>query len=160
MYTVTLDIAAFVTVMKLQPLDATSICRVLVTDLTKPVYLSIGRPEEYAKEVGGKIFTFGSYRLGVHTQGADIDALLVAPRNVSREDVFTKFADRLKSHDQIKHVKVIEDAFVPVIKMVFSGIEMDLTYARLALKAIPNNLDLQVRTSINYNILHQLIRLL
>ena len=103
--------------------------------------------------MGGKIFTFGSYRLGVHTQGADIDALLVAPRHISREDVFTKFGDRLKSHDQIKHVKIIEDAFVPVIKMVFSGIEMDLTYARLALKAIPNNLDLQASNFLLYLLL-------
>ncbi|KAI6649319.1 Poly(A) polymerase type 3-like [Oopsacas minuta] len=109
----------------------------------KEMTLLQGRSEEYAKEVGGKIFTFGSYRLGVHTQGADIDALLVAPRHISRDEVFTKFSDRLRSHDQIKHVKVIEDAYVPVIKMVFSGIEMDLTYARLALKAIPNTLDLQ-----------------
>ena len=41
-------------------------------------------PEELADKVGGSVYTFGSYRLGVHNKGADIDALCVAPRHISR----------------------------------------------------------------------------
>ncbi|XP_006817835.2 poly(A) polymerase type 3-like, partial [Saccoglossus kowalevskii] len=36
----------------------------------------------------------------------------------------------------------VEEAFVPVIKMVFDGIEIDLTFSRLALAKIPENQDL------------------
>uniref|UniRef100_A0A3Q1JD71 Poly(A) polymerase n=1 Tax=Anabas testudineus TaxID=64144 RepID=A0A3Q1JD71_ANATE len=93
--------------------------------------------------VGGKIFTFGSYRLGVHTKGADIDALCVAPRHVERSDFFQSFFEKLKQHEEIKDLRAVEDAFVPVIKFKFDGIEIDLLFARLALQSIPDNLDLR-----------------
>ncbi|CAN9499575.1 unnamed protein product [Ophioblennius macclurei] len=93
--------------------------------------------------VGGKIFTFGSYRLGVHTKGADIDALCVAPRHVERADFFQSFFEKLKQHEEIKDLRAVEDAFVPVIKFKFDGIEIDLLFARLALQSIPDNLDLR-----------------
>ncbi|KAK5853657.1 hypothetical protein PBY51_014792 [Eleginops maclovinus] len=93
--------------------------------------------------VGGKIFTFGSYRLGVHTKGADIDALCVAPRHVERSDFFSSFFEKFKQHEEIKDLRAVEDAFVPVIKFKFDGIEIDLLFARLALQSIPDNLDLR-----------------
>lgn len=34
------------------------------------VSIEKGKTEEEAREVGGKIFTFGSYRLGVHGKGS------------------------------------------------------------------------------------------
>lgn len=93
--------------------------------------------------VGGKIFTFGSYRLGVHTKGADIDALCVAPRHVERSDFFQSFFEKVKQLEEIKDLRAVEDAFVPVIKFKFDGIEIDLLFARLALQSIPDNLDLR-----------------
>ncbi|XP_051507140.1 poly(A) polymerase gamma isoform X1 [Myxocyprinus asiaticus] len=100
-------------------------------------------PPSAVANVGGKIFTFGSYRLGVHTKGADIDALCVAPRHVERIDFFSSFFEKLKQHDEIKDLRAVEDAFVPVIKFKFDGIEIDLLFARLALQSIPDNLDLR-----------------
>uniref|UniRef100_A0A8C1MMX5 Poly(A) polymerase n=1 Tax=Cyprinus carpio TaxID=7962 RepID=A0A8C1MMX5_CYPCA len=100
-------------------------------------------PTSAVVNVGGKIFTFGSYRLGVHTKGADIDALCVAPRHVERTDFFSSFFEKLKRLDEIKDLRAVEDAFVPVIKFKFDGIEIDLLFARLALQSIPDNLDLR-----------------
>ncbi|XP_067092631.1 poly(A) polymerase gamma isoform X1 [Osmerus mordax] len=100
-------------------------------------------PLSAVTNTGGKIFTFGSYRLGVHTKGADIDALCVAPRHVERTDFFQSFFEKLKQHEEIKDLRAVEDAFVPVIKFQFDGIEIDLLFARLALQSIPDNLDLR-----------------
>uniref|UniRef100_A0AAY4E535 polynucleotide adenylyltransferase n=1 Tax=Denticeps clupeoides TaxID=299321 RepID=A0AAY4E535_9TELE len=113
----------------------------------KPFGVELGHclnlPLSAIANVGGKIFTFGSYRLGVHTKGADIDALCVAPRHVERSDFFQSFFDKLKQLDEIKDLRAVEDAFVPVIKFQFDGIEIDLLFARLALQSIPDNLDLR-----------------
>ncbi|KAM4690742.1 poly(A) polymerase alpha isoform 1-T1 [Rhinophrynus dorsalis] len=100
-------------------------------------------PQSVIENVGGKIFTFGSYRLGVHTKGADIDALCVAPRHVDRSDFFSSFYEKLKSQEEVKDLRSVEDAFVPVIKLCFDGIEIDILFARLALQTIPEDLDLR-----------------
>ncbi|KAG9484266.1 hypothetical protein GDO78_009923 [Eleutherodactylus coqui] len=100
-------------------------------------------PPTVIAAAGGKIFTFGSYRLGVHTKGADIDALCVAPRHVERSDFFQSFVEKLKIQDGIRNVRAVEDAFVPVIKFEFHNIEIDLVFARLPLQCIPDNLDLR-----------------
>ncbi len=39
--------------------------------------------------------------------------------------------------------KVIEEAFVPVIKTYFDGIELDMLFARLSHSTIPDDLDLK-----------------
>uniref|UniRef100_A0A8C6YSU9 polynucleotide adenylyltransferase n=2 Tax=Nothoprocta perdicaria TaxID=30464 RepID=A0A8C6YSU9_NOTPE len=99
-------------------------------------------PPSVVGNVGGKIFTFGSYRLGVHTKGADIDALCVAPRHVERSDFFQSFFEKLKHQEEIKNLRAVEDAYVPVVKFEFDGIEIDLVFARLSVQTISDNLDL------------------
>ncbi|NXJ41383.1 PAPOG polymerase, partial [Ciconia maguari] len=99
-------------------------------------------PRSAVANVGGKIFTFGSYRLGVHTKGADIDAVCVAPRHVERSDFFQSFFEKLKHQEEIKNLRVIEDAYVPVVKFEFDGIEIDLVFARLSVQTVSDNLDL------------------
>ncbi|XP_065199596.1 poly(A) polymerase type 3 isoform X1 [Planococcus citri] len=105
--------------------------------------LARNMPREVAEQVGGKIYTFGSYRLGVHQKGADIDALCVAPRHIDRTDYFSSFYEKLKSCPEVKELRAVEEAFVPVLKMNFDGIEIDLLFARLALKEIPDAVDLK-----------------
>lgn len=94
------------------------------------------------KSFGGKIFTFGSYRLGVHDKGADIDALCVVPRHVTRSDFFDRFYETLKKDSNIEDVTKIEDAFVPIIKFKFQGIPIDLVFARLNVPAIKDGINL------------------
>ncbi|KAL8585161.1 hypothetical protein ACOMHN_013176 [Nucella lapillus] len=100
-------------------------------------------PESKVNTFGGKVFTFGSYRLGVHTKGADIDTLCVAPRHVERSDFFKSFVELMKGRMEVKELRAVEEAFVPVIKMTYDGIELDMLFARLALPTIPEDIDLR-----------------
>ncbi|KAN0021863.1 hypothetical protein ACTFIU_004008 [Dictyostelium citrinum] len=113
----------------------------IVREWAKQVSLKKGYPEQTASEVVAKIFTFGSYRLGVHGPGSDIDTLCVGPKHIMRSDFFDDLSDILKVHPEITEFTTVKDAFVPVITMVFSGIPIDLIYAKLALTAIPEELN-------------------
>ncbi|XP_037914703.1 poly(A) polymerase type 3 isoform X2 [Hermetia illucens] len=115
----------------------------LVKQWVRDVAISRNMPPQMAEKLGGKIYTFGSYRLGVHHKGADIDALCVAPCNIERSDYFTSFFELLKKQPEVTECRSVEEAFVPVIKMNFDGVEIDLLFARLALKEIPDNFDLR-----------------
>ncbi|KAG2182934.1 hypothetical protein INT44_005915 [Umbelopsis vinacea] len=101
-----------------------------------------GFPESLAREAGGKIFTYGSYRLGVHNAGSDIDCLSVLPRHVEREEFFTTMYDMLKEQKEVTEITAVNDAYVPVITMHFSGIPIDFVCARLSLARIPDDLEL------------------
>jgi Nucleotidyltransferase domain len=78
----------------------------LVKKFVRTVSLSRGLSEAAANAAGGKIFTFGSYRLGVHGPGSDIDTLCVVPKHVSREDFFDVFEGMLRNLEGVTEVSV------------------------------------------------------
>lgn len=115
----------------------------LVKKFVRNVSLKRGLSEAAANAAGGKIFTFGSYRLGVHGPGTDIDTLCVVPKHVSREDFFEAFEPMLKEMEGATEVAGIPEAYVPIITANISGIPVDFLMARLALSSIPDDLSLQ-----------------
>ncbi|KAK6462975.1 Poly(A) polymerase central domain-containing protein [Scheffersomyces coipomensis] len=98
--------------------------------------------EGMARDAGGKIFTFGSYRLGVYGPGSDIDTLVVVPKHVSRSDFFEIFTELLKARPELEEIASVPDSFVPIIKLEFGGISIDLIFARLDIPRIPKDLSL------------------
>jgi poly(A) polymerase len=108
----------------------------LVKAWVKHVSVEKGLPPDQVEKAGGKLFTFGSYRLGVYTRGADIDSLCVAPRHVERSDFFSSFFQMLKEDSNVTELHAVEEAFVPLIKLRYNGIELDILFARLALREV------------------------
>lgn len=104
-----------------------------------------------AKDAGGKIFTYGSYRLGVYGPGSDIDTLVVVPKHVTRLDFFEVFTDLLKKRPELEEMASVPDAFVPIIKIEFAGISIDLICARLDIPRVPKDMTLE-----NKNLLRNL----
>ena len=84
----------------------------LVKKFVHKVSLTRGLSEAAASAAGGKIFTFGSYRLGVHGPGSDIDTLCVVPKHISREDFFDIFEPMLKELEGVTEVSVCTCVFL------------------------------------------------
>lgn len=108
----------------------------------KELSLEKRMPPELANQCQAKIFTFGSYRLGVHNRGADIDTLLVAPKHIERDDFFDTFQIALNNMEGVEYVRPVRGAFVPVIKTKICGIELDIVFSTLALRSIPTDQEL------------------
>ena len=66
----------------------------------------------------------------------------MVPRHVGRAEFFTELYDILKSDPRTSEIVAVPDAYVPVMKMVYDSIDIDLLFARLALPSIPKTLDL------------------
>lgn len=67
----------------------------------------------------------------MNNSGADIDTLLIAPRHIERSDFFASFHDLLLSEKGITNVRAVQDAYVPVIKIEYEGIEVSLSTVAL-----------------------------
>ncbi|XP_062092159.1 nuclear poly(A) polymerase 1-like [Humulus lupulus] len=115
----------------------------------KTISRAKGLNEQLVQEANAKIFTSGSYRLGVHGPGADIDTLCVGPRYATREeDFFGELHRMLAEMPEVTELHPVPDAHVPVLKFKFGGVSIDLLYAKLPLWVIPEELDIS-----NYSIL-------
>ncbi|CAN8069453.1 unnamed protein product [Agarophyton chilense] len=121
------------------------------------VSVSQGMPEHDAKNCGVRICTFGSYRLGVDGPGADIDTLVITPRHILRKPhVFGEFdsttgltppsdivlVEILRATPEATEIVAVPRAFVPVIKFVYRGVEIDLLCAPLQMTRIPDKFDI------------------
>jgi len=134
----------------------------------------VGRSQEKDDDTihnsGGKIFTFGSYRLNVHAPNTDIDALCVAPRHVDREIHFfggepksqkekegrekypySSLPKLLSDNPLVKNLNCVTEAFVPRIGMEFDGIDIDLVFARVEAKEVGEDLQNLLNDSILKN---------
>jgi poly(A) polymerase len=120
----------------------------LVKKFVQRVYLAQGLPEPVVNAAGGEICTFGSYRLGVHGPGTDIDTLCVVPKHVSRDDFFDVFEPMLREMEGVTEVLVgrptssitcsyemvfcaqgVPTAYVPIIKAKILNIPIDFLMA-------------------------------
>lgn len=135
-------------------------------EFVKAVSRKKGLSPAAVEAAGGKIFPYGSYRLGVYgpgklhpgndsthgvtdeccVVGSDIDTLVIGPKHVLIDDFFADFPpilQRMSPEGTIEKMTPVPDAFVPIIKLELSGISIDLIFGRLVVPSVPMNLDLK-----------------
>lgn len=69
----------------------------------------------------------------------------MAPKFVTRDDFFTYFPDLLEKMSPdgaIEESTPVQDAYVPIVKMVYQGISIDLIYVHLASTSVLPTVDL------------------
>lgn len=115
----------------------------MTSEFVRIISLRKNMSEGMARDAGGKIFTFGSYRLGVHGPGSDIDTLVVVPKHVTRDNFFDVFEKLLQKRPEVEELASVPDAYVPIIGFKFSGIAIDLIFAHLDVPQVPLNLSLE-----------------
>ncbi|KAH0646652.1 hypothetical protein KY284_034536 [Solanum tuberosum] len=124
----------------------------IVKSWVKQLTRQRGYTDQMVEDANAMIFTFGSYRLGVHGPGADIDTLCVGPSYVNRdEDFFIILHDILAEKEEVSELQPVPDAHVPVMKFKFQGISVDLLYASISLLVVPEDLDISDQ-SVLYNV--------
>eukprot|EP00934_Nitzschia_sp_Nitz4_P008711 Nitzschia sp. Nitz4//scaffold3_size479765//468537//471038//NITZ4_000195-RA/size479765-processed-gene-1.558-mRNA-1//-1//CDS//3329551043//8701//frame0 len=130
----------------------------LCQDWIKTVCRKRGLLADVVESAGGQLFTSGSYRLGVHEPGADIDTILVAPNVCTRQDFFgtlpsttteneTKrdpdsLAERIRHHPDVTNFVPVEGAAVPILTFDWEGVNIDLLFARLNSATVPRDFDI------------------
>jgi poly(A) polymerase len=126
----------------------------LCRDWVRAVCIQTGMPLDVVDGAGGQLFTSGSYRLGVHEPGADIDTILVAPNMCRRTDFFgtvsedgnirdpNSLAERIRKHPDVTNFVPVEGAAVPILTFDWEGVNIDLLFARLNSSAVPPDFDI------------------
>ncbi|KAL6144618.1 hypothetical protein ACLB2K_055309 [Fragaria x ananassa] len=124
----------------------------IVKDWVKQLTRLRGYMDQLVEDANALIFTFGSYRLGVHGPGAGMDTLCIGPSYVNREeDFFFLLYNILAEMEEVTELQPVPDAHVPVMKFKFDGLSIDLCYASVSLLVVPEDLDIS-DVSLLYNI--------
>ena len=137
--------------------------RALCRSWIQSVCVKLQLPPEAIENAGGSLYTSGSYRLGVHEPGADIDTILVSPNVCTREDFFgsnyippdydgesdlsnvrdpDSLAERIRRHPDVTNFVPVETAAVPILTFDWEGVNIDLLFARLNRSSVPTDFDI------------------
>ncbi|XP_053713822.1 poly(A) polymerase alpha-like isoform X1 [Synchiropus splendidus] len=103
----------------------------LYKDWLQEMYVRLGVTKYFAKRCRGRIIPYGSYCLGAHVREAELDVLCVGPTVLKRKHFFTVFFEKLKSLREVKDALAIEKKYIPIIKLWFEGIQVNLVIALL-----------------------------
>ena len=95
------------------------------------------------EHAGGKVVSYGSFKLNVVDRESDLDLLCILPRHIDRDLFFVGFYDLLCRQSDVNELRQLNNIhiYVPVIKLKMKGIDVDLTVATLNANKVPDDED-------------------
>lgn len=105
------------------------IIRNLVVFLHERLFKTEIKPPNLFK---GELLPFGSYILQSYTKNSDIDTVCIVPKFVNRDEhFFGLMYEIFKKDPNVKEIMAIKETGVPLIKMKFFDVDIDILFAQL-----------------------------
>lgn len=79
----------------------------------------------------------GSYKLGLWMDDSDLDVVVLFPPWIETQQFFDNFDLYLETIHGVTYIKKIKDAYVPLIKVVFNDVKVDISFAKYFSDEIP-----------------------
>lgn len=84
----------------------------------------------------GDLIPFGSYILKSYTKDSDLDTVCIVPSFIKREeDFFGLLYEIFYKHPNVKELMAIKETSVPLLKMKFYDVQIDILFAQLNVQA-------------------------
>ena len=78
-----------------------------------------------------RVLSFGSFKLGAHLPQTDLDLICLFPNYIDSEEFFSSFKELIRNKDGVQHVLEVIDARVPILKVKFTNLDVDLLFASI-----------------------------
>lgn len=78
----------------------------IINEFVYTVTAKLTKSEQLARNTAAKLFTYGSYRLGAHTDESDIDTLCVCPQHITQKIFFQSLPPILKQYEGVQELTV------------------------------------------------------
>jgi poly(A) polymerase Pap1 len=106
------------------------------------VYQS-GQPDKVVSQKHLKLLPYGSFKYDDAFEDSDIDLLCITSRYVTRKNFFYDLRRLFEGMKGVEGFTVITAACVPLIKMRFHGVAMDMCFTQLDVPCVPRLFNLE-----------------
>lgn len=106
------------------------------------VVYQTGQPDKVVSQKHLKLLPFGSYKYDDTSKDSDIDLLCVTSRYITRKHFFHDLCRLFEGMKEVEAFTVITSAFVPLMKMKFNGVALDICFTQLNCSCVPSKFDL------------------
>ena len=117
------------------------------------VVYQLGHPDKVVTQKHLKLVPFGSYKYDDTSKDSDIDLLCITSKYITRKHFFHDLCRLFEGMKEVEGFTVIMAAVVPIIKMKFRGVAMDICFSQLTCNYVPAKLTLDYIAALNIGIL-------